>query len=179
MAHDPYANLPEAPTFTLTSSSLEDGVTMPRAQVSGASGPGGDDALPQLTWSGAPEGTKSFVLTMYDPDAPTVSGFWHFAAFGIPADVTEMPEGAIALEEVREGFPSGATILTNDGGVRGFLGAAPPPGDAPHRYIVAVQALDTDELDVPADATPAFLQFNLLGHVLGRAFLTGTFGYEE
>ena len=129
---------------------------------------GGKDVSPQLSWSGAPEGTKSFTVTMYDPDAPTASGFWHWAVFNIPASVTELASGA----GDGSGLPEGAVTLKGDGGVKQFLGAAPPPGHGPHRYYFAVHALDVEKLDVPEDATPAFLGFNMFGHTLARAVIT-------
>jgi phosphatidylethanolamine-binding protein (PEBP) family uncharacterized protein len=94
-ANDPFAGLPEVPSFTVTSTTLTNGGDTPTAQMSGIFGvPGGEDISPQLSWSGAPEGTKSYAVTVYDPDAPTQSGFWHWAVADIPATVTELPEGA-------------------------------------------------------------------------------------
>ena len=96
MTHnDPLAGLPEVPSFAVTSTTLTDGGGTPPAQMSGIFGvPDGEDISPQLSWSGAPEGTKSYAVTVYDPDAPTQSGFWHWAVADIPATVTELPEGA-------------------------------------------------------------------------------------
>ena len=91
---DPFAGLPDAPVFTVTSSDLGQGDTLPVPQVSGIFGAGGEDRSPHLAWSGFPEGTRSFVVTCYDPDAPTLSGFWHWAVFNIPASVTELPAGS-------------------------------------------------------------------------------------
>ena len=78
-APDPYASLPKLPTFTLTSQSVTDGQPLAKPQVSGIMGAGGEDVSPQLSWSGFPDGTRSFAVTVYDPDAPTASGFWHWA----------------------------------------------------------------------------------------------------
>jgi len=171
----PFAGLPDAPVFTVTSSDFSQGDTLPVPQVSGIFGAGGEDRSPQLAWSGFPEGTKSFVVTCYDPDAPTLSGFWHWAVFNIPASVTGLPAGAGGPESA--GLPSGAVTLRNDAGMAQYLGAAPPPGHGPHRYIFAVHALDVERLDVDPGATPAFLMFNLLGHTLARGAITGT--YEQ
>ncbi|MFF4257183.1 YbhB/YbcL family Raf kinase inhibitor-like protein [Streptomyces sp. NPDC001663] len=172
-ANNPFARLPEVPGFTVTSTTLTDGGQVPAEQHSGIFGvPGGKDASPQLSWTGAPEGTKSYAVTVYDPDAPTGSGFWHWAVADIPAGVTELPEGA--GDDTGSGLPEGAYQLPNDARAARFIGAAPPAGHGPHRYVVVVHALDVEQIGVPAEATPAFLGFNIAGHILGRAVLTVT-----
>ncbi|AEN08719.1 MULTISPECIES: YbhB/YbcL family Raf kinase inhibitor-like protein [unclassified Streptomyces] len=171
--NDPFARLPEAASFTVTSTTVTDGGTWSIEQYSGLSGvPGGKDVSPQLSWSGAPEGTKSYAVTVFDPDAPTGSGFWHWAVADIPATVTELPEGA--GDDSGSGLPEGAFQLPNDARAARFIGAAPPAGHGPHRYFTVVHALDVDAIGVPADATPAALGFTIAGHVLGRAVLTAT-----
>ncbi|MEU0387335.1 YbhB/YbcL family Raf kinase inhibitor-like protein [Streptomyces chartreusis] len=171
--NDPFAKLPDVPSFTVTSTTVDDGGTWPAAQMSGIVGvPGGKDISPQLSWSGAPEGTQSYAVTVYDPDAPTGSGFWHWAVADIPATVTHLPEGA--GDDTGSGLPEDAFQLPNDARLARFVGAAPPPGHGPHRYFVVVHALDVDHIDVPADATPAYLGFTMAGHILGRAVLTVT-----
>ncbi|TAM67373.1 YbhB/YbcL family Raf kinase inhibitor-like protein [Mycobacterium sp.] len=172
-APDPYALLPKLPTFTLTSRSLTDGGTLAKPQVSGIMGAGGEDVSPQLSWSGFPEGTRSFAVTVYDPDAPTASGFWHWAVANLPADVTELAEGA----GDGSNLPGDALTLVNDAGLRRYLGAAPPAGHGPHRYYIAVHAVDTGKLDLPEDASPAFLGFNLFQHAIARAVIHAT--YEQ
>jgi Raf kinase inhibitor-like YbhB/YbcL family protein len=168
---DPYDFLPQVPRFTVTSTDVRDGEPLPPPHTSGAMGiAGGQDRSPQLSWSGFPEATRGFAVTVFDPDAPTASGFWHWAVAGIPAATTELPSGASA-----DGLPPGAVQLRNDAGSAGFVGAAPPPGHGPHRYFVVVHALDTDDLGVPADASPAFLGFNLFGHTVARATIVPTF----
>lgn len=172
-ANDPFARLPEVPTFTVTSTTVTDGAAWPAEQMSGAFGvPGGKDISPQLSWSGAPEGTKSYAVTVYDPDAPTGSGFWHWAVADIPATVTQLPEGA--GDETGSSLPDGAIQLPNDARAARFIGAAPPPGHGQHRYFVVVHALDVESIGVPAEGTPAFLGFNMASHILGRAVLTLT-----
>jgi Raf kinase inhibitor-like YbhB/YbcL family protein len=166
VSRNPYDELPDVPSFELRSDDVADGETLNKPQVSGVFGAGGEDRSPHLSWTGAPEGTQSYAVTVYDPDAPTASGFWHWAVFNIPADVTELPSGASPGS-----LPDGAVELKNDGGIVGYIGAAPPPGHGRHRYHVVVHAVDVPTLDVPADATPAFLGFNLFGHTLGRASL--------
>jgi Raf kinase inhibitor-like YbhB/YbcL family protein len=166
---NPYDFLPSVPGFTLLSKDIADGETLATPHLSGIFGAGGEDRSPHLAWEGFPAETKSFAVTCYDPDAPTASGFWHWAVFNIPASVTELVSGA--GDASGSGLPAGAITLKNDGGVTQFLGAAPPPGHGPHRYFFVVHAVDVESLDVGKDATPAFLGFNLFFHTLGRAMI--------
>lgn len=152
-------------TFTLTSNDITDGGVLPDAQVK-AKG----DTSPHLKWSGAPEGTKSYAVTCYDPDAPTGSGFWHWTVANIPAGVTELATGASP-----GGLPSGAVEGRTDYGPAGFGGAAPPPGHGPHRYIFTVFAVDTETLDVTPDNSGAVFGFNLHFHTLAKATITATY----
>lgn len=152
-------------TFTLTSNAITDGGVLPDAQVY-AKG----NTSPQLSWSGAPEGTKSYAVTCFDPDAPTGSGFWHWTVANIPADVTELAAGASL-----SGLPKGAVEGRTDFGETGFGGAAPPPGHGPHRYIFTVFAVDTDRLDVMPENSGAVFGFNLHFHTLARASITATY----
>src|SRR4030081_3218818 len=168
MTWDPYENLPPAATFSLTSSDLREGEKLAMPQVSGIFGAGGQDVSPQLSWSGFPSGTKSFVVTMCDPEAPTVSGFWHWAVVNIPANVTELPAGA--GDDSGSGLPQGAFQLPNDARTARYVGAGPPEGHGRHRYIFAVLALGTERIEIDKDAKPAWLTFNLLHRTLGRHF---------
>jgi Raf kinase inhibitor-like YbhB/YbcL family protein len=171
--NDPYARHPEVASFTVTSTSVRDGERLPLAQHSGLSGvPGGLDASPQLSWSGAPAGTRGYAVTVLDPDAPTGSGFWHWAVANLPATTTSLPEGA--GDEDGVALPPSAVQLPNDLRLARFVGAAPPAGHGEHRYVVAVHALDVEDIGVPADATPAVLGFTMVGHTLGRATLVAT-----
>jgi len=172
-ANDPFARLPEVPSFTVTSSTVSDGDAWDAEQFSGISGvPGGKDISPQLSWTGAPQGTKSYAVTVYDPDAPTGSGFWHWAVVDIPATIATLPEGA--GDENGPGLPRSAFQLRNDAGAARFIGAAPPASHGPHRYFVVVHALDVESLGLSAETTPAALGFTMTGHILGRAVLTAT-----
>jgi Raf kinase inhibitor-like YbhB/YbcL family protein len=150
---------------------------MPPAQCSKAFGvEGGQDVSPQLSWRGFPAETKSFVVTCYDPDAPTVSGFWHWVMYDVPASVTSLPADAGNVGRLK--VPAGAKVLTGDAGFAGFCGAAPPPGHGPHRYIFCVSALPVGALPIDEEtASPAVCQFQMFGAgVIGRAFLTATYG---
>ena len=149
-------------TFTLTSHDITDGGVLPDAQVQ-AKG----NTSPHLAWSGAPEGTKSYSITCYDPDAPTGSGFWHWTVANIPADVSEIATGGPV--------PSGAVEGRTDYGPAGFGGAAPPPGHGPHRYIFTVFAVDVETLDVTPDNSGAVFGFNLFFHTLAKATITATY----
>lgn len=167
MTDNPYDRLPQVPAFTVESSAVTDGQPLPPAQMSGTFGvPGGQDIAPDLTWAGAPEGTRSYAVTMFDADAPTPSGFWHWAVADIPATVTALPAGAQ--------LPAEAIALPNDARLPRYIGAAPPPGHGPHRYFIVVHALDVANIGVPAEATPAFLSFTMAAHTLARATIVAT-----
>ncbi len=163
---DPYDPLPQVASFTVTSTDVADGEELATAQLSGILEAGGEDVSPQLSWSGFPQETRSFAVTVYDPDAPTASGYWHWAVANIPVSTTSLGTGA--GDNDGSGLPDGAVQLRNDSGHRQFVGAAPPEGHIRHRYFVVVHAVDTPTLDV-ADASPAVLGFNLFFHTLGRA----------
>jgi Raf kinase inhibitor-like YbhB/YbcL family protein len=171
--YNPYDFLPELPSFTLTSADVTEGQPLKNAQVSGIMGAGGEDISPQLSWSGFPEETRSFAVTVFDPDAPTASGFWHWAVANLPATVTELPAG------VGDGsmLPGDALTLCNDAGMRRYVGAAPPAGHGYHRYFVVVHALSVEKLDLTEDASPAYLGFNLFMKAVARAVIHGT--YEQ
>ncbi len=133
-------------------------------------GAGGENVRPALAWSDAPEGTRSFAITCYDPDAPTGSGWWHWVAVDIPADVTSLEEGAELPSSVRE--------WVNDYGYVGYGGPCPPPGPA-HHYVFTVYAMPTEKLDVPDDARSAPLRFTILAQALDEASFTGLFALQS
>ncbi|MDU0344657.1 YbhB/YbcL family Raf kinase inhibitor-like protein [Microbacterium sp. KSW2-29] len=162
---DPYPLLPATASFDVASDDVVNGEPLKDDQVAEKG-----NTSPHLRWSGAPEGTKSFVVTGFDPDAPTPSGFWHWVLVDIPADVNELATGAASGD-----LPGNAFHVRNDGGESGFMGAAPPQGDQPHRYFFVVHAVGEETLGVDADASPAVVSFNLAFKTLGRAILHGTY----
>ena len=164
---NPYDLLPSVPSFTVTSEDVTDGQPLKDDQVNA-----GGDRSPQLSWSDAPEGTKSFTITCFDPDAPTPSGFWHWMLVDLPADTTALPAGVGAAGS---NLPGNAFMLRNDGGSVGYMGAAPPPGDVPHRYFYVVHAVTEDTLGIDDNASGAFMSFNLVFKTAGRAVLHGTY----
>ncbi|WP_107765678.1 YbhB/YbcL family Raf kinase inhibitor-like protein [Nocardioides terrigena] len=165
IAPNPYDLLPAVPSFTVTSTDVTDGQPLKDDQVAEHG-----NTSPQLSWEGAPEGTKSYVVTCFDPDAPTPSGFWHWSLVDIPADVTSLDTGASSGD-----LPGNAFHVRNDGGEAGFMGAAPPQGDQPHRYFFVVHAVQEETLGVDADASNAVVSFNLAFKTLGRAIIHGTY----
>ncbi|MBR8745065.1 YbhB/YbcL family Raf kinase inhibitor-like protein [Nocardiopsis sp. MG754419] len=173
MPPSPYDFLPRVDSFIVTSDDVADGKTLSKAQVSGIMGAGGEDASPHLSWSGFPEGTQSFAVTCFDPDAPTASGFWHWAVCDIPVDVTTLATDA----GNGSGLPDGAVTLRNDAGGHRYIGAAPPAGHGPHRYFFVVHAVDVPSLGIDPSGSPAFLGFNLFSHALGRAIIAPV--YEQ
>lgn len=170
MTKNPYDTIATVPALRLTSTEIHDGQRMGIAQVSGIFGAGGTDTSPDLQWDGVPNGTKSFAISVYDPNAPTASGFWHWVVADIPAHVRELASGA--GDDSGSRLPSGAWQLKNDAGLRRYLGAAPPKGHGVHTYFFGVHAVDVENIGVDHDASPAFLMFNLSSHTLARGVIT-------
>ncbi|MDT4936873.1 MAG: hypothetical protein QOG80_544 [Pseudonocardiales bacterium] len=171
-AQDPYDKLPAVATFTVTSNDIEDGKPMSDKHAYDGATETAGNASPQLDWSGAPDGTKSYVVTCYDPDAPTPSGFWHWILVDLPADTTSLPTGA---GKAGGALPGNAFHVRNDWSSDDYGGAYPPDGDRPHRYYFVVHAVDTDSLGVDGEASAAVVSFNLAFHTLARAIITPTF----
>jgi Raf kinase inhibitor-like YbhB/YbcL family protein len=170
IAPDPHDLLPEAPSFTVDSEDMQDGQPLPTRCAHPSCE--GDNVSPHLRWSGFPDETKGFAVSCLDPDAPTGSGFWHWMAFNLPADVTELSRGASGA------LPEGAVEVRNDFGVHGYAGAAPPAGDRRHRYVFTVYALDAEGLEIDENATAAYVGFNLTFHTLARAAIRPTFAMQ-
>lgn len=167
VAPDPYQLLPAVASFEVTSTDVTSGQPLKDDQVADAG-----NTSPQLSWSNAPEGTKSFTVTCYDPDAPTPSGFWHWVLVDLPADVTSLDTGAGAADA---DLPGGAFACRNDTGSHDFAGAAPPPGDQVHRYFFVVHAVTEETLGVDSEASAAVVSFNLAFKTAGRAIIAGTY----
>ena len=163
-----------ANAFSLTSSDIKPGGAISDDQVANVFGCTGKNVSPALSWSGAPKGTKSFALSVYDPDAPTGSGFWHWVVVNIPADATSLAKGAGDPKD--KGLPAGALMTRTDFGVPGYGGPCPPKGDKPHHYHFTIFAVDVEKLDVDENASAAVVGFNLHFHTLGKATLTGLYG---
>jgi hypothetical protein len=165
---------PQPPRSTtpiaVTSTSIQDGGTIDTEYI--FTGCGGKNTSPQLSWRGAPKETKSFAITCFDPDAPTGSGYWHWLVYDIAPSTTSLDEGAGGSS-----LPGGAHMATNDFGSSRYAGPCPPKGDAPHRYIFTVYALDVPKLEGASEKTSgATLIFLMRGHVIAMGSLTGRFG---
>jgi Raf kinase inhibitor-like YbhB/YbcL family protein len=161
-------------SFTLTSPEIQADATIDKRFEFDGFGCSGENKSPALKWSGAPAGTKSFAVTVYDPDAPTGSGWWHWFVINIPANVTELKSNAGAVGGAN--LPAGASQVRIDYGVNGWGGPCPPEGDPPHRYVFTVYALGTDKLEVPPDATAAVAGFMVNANAIGKATFTAKYG---
>lgn len=167
IAPEPYEQLPQVPSFMLRSNDITHGEPLAATFAQA-----GEDASPHLAWSGHPEATESFLVSCFDPDAPTPAGFWHWTVVDLAADVTELEQdwGVSDLH-----LPGASFHVRNDGGTYAYTGAAPPAGDRPHRYSFAVHALDVDTLGLDPDDSPTKVAFTALFHTLARAVITPTF----
>ncbi len=163
------ASVMMAEGFTLASSDV--GGQLSKTQEFNGFGCDGKNLSPQLKWSKAPKDTKSFAVTVFDPDAPTGSGWWHWIVVNIPSDVHELKAGASG-----ETMPKGALEVKNDYGTVGFGGACPPKGDKPHRYIFTVYALDVDKLPVKEDTNAPVVGFQINAHTIAKASLISHYG---
>ena len=155
--------------FTLTSNDVQGQIA--EAQVFNSFGCTGKNISPQLSWKNAPKGTKSFAITMYDPDAPTGSGWWHWVVFNIDKSVSTIKTGASGKT-----MPAGAIESSTSYGSKGFGGACPPAGDKAHRYIITAYALDIDKIEQGSDARPELIGFFLNGHAIAKASIMAYYG---
>jgi Raf kinase inhibitor-like YbhB/YbcL family protein len=161
-----------ADTFTLQSPTLAANGMLSNDQVYSGFGCSGKNISPALSWSGAPSATRSFAVTVYDPDAPTGSGWWQWVVYNIPASVTELPAGAGSAGGK---LPPGAMQGHTDFGSSGFGGACPPAGDKPHRYIFTVYALKSETISVPDGASAAMVGFMIHSNALANASITARY----
>ncbi len=171
-----FATAVAAAPFTLKSTDFKAGGAIPDKFTFNSFGCTGDNVSPELEWSNPPAGTKSFVLMVHDPDAPTGgAGFWHWVVYNIPADAKTLPQGAGKADN--SAIPKGATQGNTDFGTPGYGGPCPPSGN--HHYNFTLYALKTDKLDLPAGATASFVGFNANGNMLGKATLTGMYAAKK
>jgi Raf kinase inhibitor-like YbhB/YbcL family protein len=172
IAEDPYDKLPPVASFTLSSSDFADGKPLSDEFAYTGATDTSANRSPQLSWGGFPAETKSFVVSCFDPDAPTPSGFWHWVLVDVPAGTSSLDKGAGAAGAA---LPGAAFHVRNDWGSSDYGGCFPPDGDRAHRYYFVVHAVDVESLGVDAGASPAVVSFNLAFHTLARAQLIGTF----
>ncbi|MBA5862790.1 MAG: YbhB/YbcL family Raf kinase inhibitor-like protein [Nitrospira sp. CR1.1] len=163
-----------AAEFQVTSPTINDHGTIGNEHVFNGFGCAGRNVSPALQWAHAPKDTKSFAVTVYDPDAPTGSGWWHWLVFNIPPGTTGLPAGAGNPDSA--GAPAGSIQSTTDFGQPGFGGPCPPPGDKPHRYIFTVFALKIDQLPLKKEASGAMVGYYLNQNAIEKASFTGLYG---
>jgi Raf kinase inhibitor-like YbhB/YbcL family protein len=168
------STLIHAAGFQLSSPDIKPGALIDQRFEFDGFGCSGENRSPALTWSGAPAGTQSFAVTVYDPDAPTGSGWWHWSVINLPADVNALAADAGAVGGAK--LPAGASQLRTDYGVAAWGGTCPPQGDKPHRYIFTVYALKVPKLDIPSDATAALAGFMINANLLGKASFVAKYG---
>lgn len=163
-----------ASAFELSSPDIKDGAPLGERHVFAGFGCTGGNLSPALAWKDAPAGTRSFAVTVYDPDAPTGSGWWHWVVFNLSPTTTSLPTGA--GDPAKALLPAESVQSRTDFGAPGYGGACPPTGDTPHRYVFTVHALKTDRLPLDADASGAMVGFLLNANSLGKASLTARYG---
>lgn len=151
-------------TFTLTSKDL--GGQFTTKHFFNDWGAGGENVSPHLKWVNAPEKAAAFAVTMYDPAAPTGSGWWHWVVFNIPSEISELPSGAGTVETSR--LPGGAILGNTDFGKPGYGGPVPIPGSGYHPYLITVHAL-SKKLDLDASVNPAMVGFQMGGVTIAKA----------
>lgn len=165
--NDPLRHLPKVSHFSVEVSDINEDGTFKMEQYSGEMGvEGGADQSPALTFENVPEETRSFVIQVYDPDAPTLGGYWHWTLINVPGNVRMLDKDTGNPDQ--SNLPEGAENRLNDAGFKGYIGAAPPEGET-HRYYIVVSALDIDKLAVEEKATPNVINFQMNSHVIGRA----------
>lgn len=167
-------SLVAAADFKLSSPTIKPESTLGADQVFNGFGCTGNNISPELVWANAPEGTKSFALTVYDPDAPTGSGWWHWVVYNLPATANKLAAGVGTADGKK--LPAGSLQGRTDFGAPGFGGACPPVGDKPYRYIFTLHALKTEKIEVPADATAALIGYMINANRIGQTSFTAYYG---
>ena len=162
-------------TFTLSSTDLGGQAT--KTEEFSGFGCEGENKSPQLSWANAPEGTKSFAITMYDPDAPTGSGWWHWVVFDIPSTTTTLVSNAGDLKLNLS--PEGTIQSVTNYGMQGYGGPCPPVGHGLHQYIITVHALKTDTLGLDKNTNPAIVGYYLWNNTLAKASIVTYFKRAE
>lgn len=163
--------------FKLSSKDVHANATIGPKQVFNGFGCSGENISPDLQWSGAPKGTQSFALTVYDPDAPTGSGWWHWVVINIPANTSNLAQGAGTADGKL--LPAGSQQIHTDFGMAAYGGPCPPVGDKPHHYVFTLYALKVPKLELPADATAALAGFMIHANKLGKATFTAYYGRSK
>jgi Raf kinase inhibitor-like YbhB/YbcL family protein len=163
----------KAADFRLASPTVKDKGTVGNEHVFNGFGCSGNNTSPELRWEHAPKGTKSFAVTVYDPDAPTGSGWWHWVIFNLSPETTSLPAGAGKPES--GSAPQGSIQSMTDFGQPGYGGPCPPPGDKAHRYIFTVYALKVDQIPLQKEASGAMVGFYLNQNVLKKASFTAKY----
>lgn len=164
-------------TFTVTSADFSEGDHLAVDHLLSEPfgfGCAGGNRSPALSWSGAPDGTRSFAVTCYDPDAPTGSGFWHWMLLNLPVGTADIAAGAGT--DTGQGLPDGVVQVVNDFGTIGYGGPCPPPGHGPHHYRFTVHAVSVEALPVDETTPQAIARFQLHAHTLAVATITGLSG---
>ena len=163
--------------FQLVSQTVKNKSTIGNDHILNGFGCTGGNVSPELKWSNAPKDTKSFAVTVYDPDAPTGSGWWHWLIFNIPPSVTSLP--ADAGKSDGSGAPQGSIQSVTDFGQPGYGGPCPPPGDKPHRYIFTAFALKVDQLPLKPQASGAMVGYFLNQNAIAKASFIGLYGHKK
>jgi len=172
-----FAASAHASPFKLSSKDFKEGGAIADKHVFNSFGCTGENVSPELEWTNPPAGTKSFALMVHDPDAPTGSGFWHWVMYNIPATTTSLPQGAGGADN--KNAPKGAVQSNTDFAAPGWGGPCPPAGSGNHHYNFMLFALKVEKLELPANATAAFVGFNVRASSLGQATLTGLYAKKK
>lgn len=160
--------------FVIQSSDIQSNSTISNKHVFNSFGCMGENIFPQISWKNAPKETKSFALTVYDPDAPTGSGWWHYVAINIPATYSELP--ANFGEKDKFLTTDNIAQIRNDFGMYKFGGPCPPKGDKPHKYVFTIYALKSEMIELNEAATAANAGFMINQNMISKASFRAKYG---